>query len=478
MYQTGIFILKFNAREAARYAMETVRKLVAPFDDWNKRIMVCGSEITVGEDCYLAQADYKGLVLKICRALAEQKRIDYFLCYAEHFSDLGEACDAVSWEAGAFLAYSKEETYDSGRVTEHCYTGNVQNGKLMLEEIDGEFCQREVRCGACGEYYSCSENAPVSRCPYCAEMEAQCVALLEEVQEPEDTDDYAFEIPLGVTFPQTRISQGQEWLEDCEINDTFRLDPACFANKNQYDAALMLCKICAGWFGFESPEERQERADCLRQVVCASPGEPMWYYDVWQRSFDWVAALRECNPRYLGCFPDVDALWELFSRLQQRSFVEKAECFGWFAAFFGENLRYDLRKNLADQYVQGYDNHMETTLYFFPEQIDLLTSGETSVSNLGARYLSGAAAGLIRMGKRAEGIRLYETLFQMVWEGKSTADEKKAVMDAFLERLAAGYENEPYLDPELSAILEKQASKYSDAKWVAKVRMMVNRSMK
>lgn len=66
----------------------------------------------------------------------------------------------------------------------------------------------------------------------------------------------------------------------------------------------------------------------------------------------------------------------------------------------------------------------------------------------------------------------------MVWEGKSSADDKKAVIDEFLTRLAAGYENEPYLDAELSALLEKQCGQYSDAKWTTKVRMMLNNTQR
>jgi hypothetical protein len=81
------------------------------------------------------------------------------------------------------------------------------------------------------------------------------------------------------------------------------------------------------------------------------------------------------------------------------------------------------------------------------------------------------------MGKRDDGIRLYERAFRMVWEGKSSAADKKAVMDEFLNRLAAGYENEPYLDTELSELLEKQCRKYSDAKWTARVRMMLSNTM-
>ena len=292
--------------------------------------------------------------------------------------------------------------------------------------------------------------------------------------EQDGWEKYKFEIPLEIDLPKTPISEGKDWLEDCEINDIFELNPVCFATKNQYDAALTLCKICAGWYRFDSPEERVKQADCLRKVLQSAPGEPMWYYSVWNRTFDWISALRECNTKYYGCFSDVDTLWELFSRLQQRSCIEKAECFAWFVGFFGDFLQYDDQNSLPDCYVQNFDNHLEMILYLYPEQVELLTSGTTAVSSNGMRYLSKAAAGLIRMGKREEGIHLYKKTFSMVWDKKSSAEEKKAVMDEFLDRLAAGYENEPYLDMELSEVLESQSQKYSDTKWTAKIRMMLN----
>lgn len=481
MYQTGSFILKFWSKENAKAALPIVKNIVAHTDGWNNRVMVYGSDITVGEDCYITADDYEGLAMQLCKALAEAGSGYSFLCYAEHLSDDGEIHETFRYRDKALQGYSKHECYAAVDVAEHYWTGYVQNGCLQLDEQDcTDSPQRELCCQNCGEYYGYSEYAPVTRCPYCGNLEEQDTEILmgDLIQEQDDWGDYDFEIPLGVQFPKERISGGKDWLEDCETNDTFNLDPACFPNKNQYDAALMLCKVCAGWYRFETLDEREMQAECLRAVLRSNPGQPMWYYNVWHRDFDWVSALRESNPRYYGLFSDVDTLWELYARLQQRSCIEKAECFTWFVNFFGDALRYDSRKSLSDCYVQNFDNHMEMILYLYPEQIDILTEGVASVSSNGTRYLSRTAAGLIRMGKRNDGIRLYKKVFRMVWEGKSSADDKKAVIDEFLTRLAAGYENEPYLDAELSALLEKQCGQYSDAKWTTKVRMMLNNTQR
>lgn len=68
--------------------------------------------------------------------------------------------------------------------------------------------------------------------------------------------DHEFEIPLGISFPESIVSEGLDWISDCEEDDVFGLNPRCFQNKNQYDAALKLCKACAGWFYFETDEEK------------------------------------------------------------------------------------------------------------------------------------------------------------------------------------------------------------------------------
>ncbi len=287
--------------------------------------------------------------------------------------------------------------------------------------------------------------------------------------------DYEFEIPLGVTFQEKPISGGLDWISDCEDDETFGLEPVWFENKNKYDAALKLCKICAGWFYFESDEEKTLAIESTRAAVLAKKGDPMWYYCVWNNSFDWVTALRECNSYYAEQFYDIDSLWELFQRLSQRSYLEKADCFEWFISFMGDYLRFDMRNELQNGYVQCYDNHIETIFYLRPDHIELLTTGYTSITADNANSLAGAAAGLIRLGKRELGLDLYSTLFNMAWEGKSTTDEKKNVVDNFLNRLAAGYESDPYIDDEIAALLEKQCSKYSDAKWIAKLKTTISR---
>jgi len=477
MYQTSTLIFKFSSKEDARSALPLLKAQVESIDDWNRRLMLCGSDITVGEDCYISGADYEGLVMKLCTLLSQTGSGWDFLCYAEYLSDDGEVHEYVRCRDGRFRGCTVREDYEQGNTTERSCTGVVNNHRLPLEESVDDVLLYEVRCGECGEYYNCSVRAPLSRCPYCGaltEHESEEIqAPMEEEEELSGWKGYKFQYPLEVTFPEKRISEGMDWLEDCEENDTFELDPACFPNKNQYDAALMLCKVCAGWYGFDSETERLEKIQCLRAVLRSEKGQPMWYYDVWHRSFDWVAALRDCNNRYLGQFADVDSLWELFSRLQQRSCLEKATCFGWLVAFFGKNLRYDERGMLSDCYVQGYDATLETILYLFPDQIPLLTEGHAAVSSNGARYLARAAAGLVRMDRRKDGLELYEKVFSLVWNGGSSADDKKSVVDEFLTRLSAGYENEPYLDQEITELLEQQCQKYSDAKWTAKIRMML-----
>lgn len=478
MYQTGTLILRFASREDAKAAFPLVKSLTAHADDWGQRLMVSGKDITAGEDGFIAAETYRDLVLSVCQQVAEGQDIP-FICYAEHLSDDGEIHETVSWKNGLFRYHKKEEVYDSGQISETCCTGAKKNDRLVLEdtaEPEGE--SEEDRCSDCGEYYSRSAAAPVSRCPFCGELaEHETVGSDEPIPVAEPGwKTYEYEIPLGIALPEIPVSEGMDWLSDCNVNDTFELDPACFRSKNQYDAALMLCEVCGGWYRFDSEEERQERAEVLRRVLASNPGEPMWYYDVWGSSFDWVAALREANPRYPGHFSDIDTLWELFSRLQQRSCLEKAECFAWFVDFFGDALRFDKRNQLADGYAQSYDGHMETVLYLFPEQIAMLTDGPAVVSTNACRYLARTAAGLIRMGHRADGMELYQKLFEKVWTEKSSADEKKAVIDEFMERLAAGYENEPYLDEELRAMLARQSEQYSDGKWTTKVRLMLEQN--
>lgn len=287
--------------------------------------------------------------------------------------------------------------------------------------------------------------------------------------------NYEFEIPLKVTFPEKIVSEGLDWISDCETDDNFELNPACFQSKNQYDAAMKLCRICAGWFYFDSEDEKTCALEASRAVVSAKKGDPMWYFDIWNSTFDWVSALRENNDIYTDQLYDVDSIWELFQRLSQRSFVEKADCFEWLVEFFADHLKYDERHELQTGYVQAYDNHLEMILYLRPDHTEILTNGVTSLSADNAYALSSAAAGLVRMGKRDLGLGLYVKLFDMTWAGKSSVDDKKMVIDNFLTRLAAGYENDPYIDDEIANILESQSKKYSDAQWIAKIKTTIGR---
>lgn len=287
--------------------------------------------------------------------------------------------------------------------------------------------------------------------------------------------DHDFEIPLEITFPERVVSKGQDWVSDCEEDAVFDLNPLCFYSKNQYDAALKLCRACAGWFYFEDDEEKQCTIEAARSVITAQSGEPMYYFNIWNNSFDWVTALRENNEQYAEQLYNVDSLWELFPKLAQRSYIEKADCFEWFLDFFADYLKYDARNELQNNYIQCYDNHIESILYQRPDHIELLTSGITSISADSAYMLSSAAAGLIRMGKRELGLKLYTKLFDMAWSGETTTDEKKSVIDNFLNRLSAGYENEPYIDQEIANLLDEQSKKYSDAKWTTRIKMTIGR---
>lgn len=287
--------------------------------------------------------------------------------------------------------------------------------------------------------------------------------------------DYEFEIPLEASFPEKVISEGLDWISDCEEDSMFGLNPVCFQNKNQYDAALKLCKACAGWYYFDNEEEKQLAIESARAVVTAKSGDPMWYFNIWNNTFDWVSALRDNNEQYAGQLYDIDSIWELFQRTSQRSYIEKADCFEWLIGFFAENLKFDTRHELQNGYVQCFDNHIESILYLRPDHAEILTTGVTALPAENAASLSGAAAGLIRMGKRELGMSLYTKLFDMAWTRKSTTDEKKNVVDNFLNRLSAGYESDPYIDNEIAVLLEEQSKKYSDAKWTAKIKTTIGR---
>jgi hypothetical protein len=131
MYQTGTFILKFWSKEEAKAAFSSVRATVAHVDDWNKRIMVYGSDITVGEDCIISAEDYEGLSMKICKILAEAGSGYSFLCYAEHLSDNGEIHESFSCKDGAFHGHSRQECYSTSDIEEHYWAGYVKKVYLM-----------------------------------------------------------------------------------------------------------------------------------------------------------------------------------------------------------------------------------------------------------------------------------------------------------------------------------------------------------
>ena len=97
--------------------------------------------------------------------------------------------------------------------------------------------------------------------------------------------DHDFEIPLGISFPESIVSEGLDWHSDCEEDDVFGLNPKCFQNKNQYDAALKLCKACAGWFYFETDEEKTLAIESAKAVVSAKAKEPMSYFNIWNNFF-------------------------------------------------------------------------------------------------------------------------------------------------------------------------------------------------
>ena len=71
---------------------------------------------------------------------------------------------------------------------------------------------------------------------------------------------------------------------------------------------------------------------------------------------------------------------------------------------------------------------------------------------------------------------MYKKTFAMVWADKASVEDKKSVVDNFIERLAMGYEDEQYIDDEIATLLEKQCNKYSDGAWSSKIRMNLGRN--
>lgn len=375
--------------------------------------------------------------------------------------------------------FIQKEEYTTGLNETKYLFGKIVSGTIEEEEFDEySWDLEEVMCPECGEYIKKHMDVPFSYCPFCMHLEEFEVEETIEEEVKAKWKEYDFEIPLGIDLPSTPISSGKDWISDCEEDSVFGLNPIYYESKNQYNAALRLCRICAGWYRYDTDEEKERQLECYREVLKAKKGEPMWYFDIWQNSFDFLAAFKDNNKEYQGKFLEVTELWDLFSRLQQRSYIKKAECFDWMIEFFGDSLRFEGRYKMSDTYVQNYyDYHMESILYLFPHQIDALTKSVAKISSHSCSALSRSAAGLIRMGKRDLGLSLYKKIFAMVWGDKSsTVDDKKQVVDYFIERLAMGYENEEYIDEEIATLLEKQCSRYSDGAWSSKIRMNLGRN--
>ena len=78
--------------------------------------------------------------------------------------------------------------------------------------------------------------------------------------------EHEFEIPLGIELPDIVISADQDWIDDCEIDEVFGLQPCYYTSKNKYDAALKLCRICSGWFYFENNDEKEIEISLVHNV--------------------------------------------------------------------------------------------------------------------------------------------------------------------------------------------------------------------
>ena len=54
--------------------------------------------------------------------------------------------------------------------------------------------------------------------------------------------DHEYEIELGIELPETPVSTGEDWIDDCEEDDVFDLKPEYFMSKNQKIVNLSLQK--------------------------------------------------------------------------------------------------------------------------------------------------------------------------------------------------------------------------------------------
>ena len=290
--------------------------------------------------------------------------------------------------------------------------------------------------------------------------------------------DHEYEIELGIELPETPVSTGEDWIDDCEEDDVFDLKPEYFMSKNQYLAALQLCQVCSGWFYFENDEAKYNRIELLRKIVVSTADSPLKYFDLQYGSFDWCRALRENNPKYRDSLYGVNGLWELFNMLGERSLLEKADCFDWLVRFFGENLKYDSRNSLTNSFVSGYGSDLEVMLYIKPELADELTVGAARVTDDELASLSKAAAGLIRYGKEAEGLNLYKTVFEEAKRQKVSSEIRKSIVDEFIERLSKGFNDEPYINNDIANTVKNHIQQFSDNEWINKNMIVLRRNTK
>ena len=457
--------LQSNHNEVLAIIKERVKQ-----NSWYNALIIEGNEIKVKDNKQMTVEEYNSLVFSICKDIVKTMDISFF-CKADFCSSDLEIRESFVYQNKYIQHYYVKEVYVEDSKEELYYFGEYKNNQFEYEEVDKDsYDMEEVMCPYCGEYIFKHKDVPFSYCPIC-----DCIDV-EEI-ETEEVADYPwlkheFEIPLGVTLPCEVVSKGQDWHSDCEEDKVFGLQPYYYVNKNQYDAALNLCRACDGWYHYEEETTKKRMIECYRQVIQAKPYEPMWYYSVYKNNFSWLDAIRECNPKYKGKLLNIEDTWDLFSKLGNRSFLEKAECFEWIVEYFGDYLEYDTRYKISDSYVQSfYDSSLETVLYLRESQIEILTKSAAKISGYNTHILAKAAAGLLRMGKKEVGLSLYKKAFAMSWTDKTSVEDKKRVVDSFIDRLSQGYENETYLDKDIIELLEKQCQKYSDGAWTSKIRM-------
>ena len=470
------FKIQFDSNEMANKAYSIVLDVIKNKGEMSKLLKQDNSSLIVEEDSLLTNEEYNGCLKNIVETLVENNKDMNVFVKGEFYSDNKEIYEAIVLRNHYYQRYIKEEDYNEGTNETKNFFAIIRSNVINEEYIEeGSLDLDDILCKECGEYIVKHYDYPLSFCPYCHHIESEDIVFEEVVLSK--WEEYKFEIPLGVTLPKIIVSSGADWHSDCEQDDVFGLNPACYESLNQYNAALRLCKSCAGWFYYGNEDERNKSIECYREILKSKQGEPMWYYDVYQNTFRWMDALRECNLTYKGKLLNVENIWDLFYKLDQRSIIEKADVFEWFVDFFGDYLKYEGRYKLSDTYLQNYyDNHIETILYLREHQIDILTKSSAKVSSNSIIPLSRASAGLIRMGKKELGLSLYKRVFAFAWGTDTSVEDKKNVVDQFIERLAMGYENEQYIDDDIAALLERQCSKYSDGAWSSKIRMSLGRN--